>query len=95
VPSEVSLQGQGITTFTGKVESVSGECSSEGALATIIVVDKNGIKTSIEVKSDTVIYDGKGEIIDLDKIQKGDEVAIAYRETKKTVEKAESIRLTK
>jgi hypothetical protein len=94
VPPEVSAQGLGIATVTGKVESVSGECSSEGALATIVVVDKGGKKTSIEVKSDTVIYDEAGKTIALESVQKGANVTIEYREAKETVKKAESIELT-
>jgi len=95
VPAPISLQDLEIVTVTGKIESISRECSSEGAMATIIIVDKMGKKVTIEVKADTVIYDENGKTIALDKVQKGDKVIIEYREARKTVKKAESIKLTK
>jgi hypothetical protein len=95
VPAPISLQDWGILTVTGKIESISRECSSEGVRETIIIVDKMGKRVTIEVKADAVIYDEDGKTTVLDKVQKGDKVIIEYREVKKTVEKAESIKLTK
>lgn len=95
VPTSISLQDLEIVTVNGKIESISRECASEGVMAMIIIVDKIGKRMAIEVKADTVIYDEEGKTIALDKVQKGDKVIIEYRETKKTEDKAESIRLKK
>lgn len=95
VPAPISPQDLGIVTVTGKIESISKECSSEGVMAAITIVDKIGKRVVVEVKADTVIYDEGGKTIALDKVQKGDKVIIEYREARKTVEKAESIKLTR
>ena len=95
VPAPISLQELEIITVTGKIESISRESSSEGAITTIIIVDKTGKKVTIEVKADTVIYDEDGKTIALNRVQKGDKVIIEYREAREMVKKAESIKLTK
>lgn len=95
VPPSTSLQDWETVTVNGKIESISRECSLEGVMATIIIVDKSGEGVTIEVKADTVTYDKDEKTISLDKVQKGDKVTIEYREVRKTVDKAESIKLTK
>jgi hypothetical protein len=95
VPAPISLQDLEIVTVTGKIESISRECSSIEAMATIIIIDKMGKKVTIEVKADTVIYDKDGKTTVLDKFKKGDKVIIEYREARNTVQKAETIQLTK
>ncbi len=95
VPAPVSLQDLEVVTVTGKIESISREFSSEGVMAMIVIVDKMGKRVTIEAKADTMIYDEDGKTIVLDKVQKGYKVIIEYREARKTVEKAESIKLTK
>jgi hypothetical protein len=81
--------------FIGTVESVTLADTVQGTKSEIVVVNKTNTKMSFLVITTTTLYNAKGETIGLEKILKGNEVAVNYKKTVEGVYEAVSVKVTK
>lgn len=72
-----------IKIFTCKVYSVSIGDAAKGIASRIVVIDEKGQKYNFRLKTNSIIKGKGGNIITLDKIEKGDKVIVKYKITKK------------
>ncbi|MDD5156378.1 MAG: hypothetical protein PHF11_07875 [Candidatus Omnitrophica bacterium] len=84
-----------VQVVAGKIDSVSIGDSSTGIASRITVIEENGAKKTLRVKSDAVIKGKNGEIITIDKLKEGDKVTIECKTRRKGTNMAVAITVTK
>lgn|GEM_PF-6538485 len=95
VPAPISLEKLATRTIRGIVEYINYGNPAKKIMSTIVIIQEDGKRISMEIQADTVFYDKNGQTIAWDKLKRGDEVVIEYVVKREIIEKAESIKLIK